>query len=130
MGDDDARALIQRWWQGIWGDGDLSVVDEICADPYRRHTGMGSEVLTREEHKDRLRHTRQVMRGAVTTIDDQVVAGDRVWTRATSRGVNLVSVENAVITWMVVHRIEGGKIAETWACTLPGVEWKDLGTGR
>jgi hypothetical protein len=129
VADDDARALVARWWEGIWGEGDLSVVDEVCADPYLRHTGVGSERLSRAEHKERLRHTRQVMRGAVTTIDDQVVAGDKVWTRATSRGVNLTSVEQAVITWVVIHRIADGKIAETWAATLPGVAWKDMSQG-
>lgn len=126
MGDEEARALVARWWQGIWQTGDLSVVDEICADPYLRHTGVGSERLSKSEHVKRLNHTREVMRGAVTTIDDQVVVGDKVWTRATSRGVNLTSVEHAVITWIVIHRIEHGKIAETWASTLPGVEWRDL----
>jgi hypothetical protein len=64
------------------------------------------------------------MRGAVTTIDDQVVAGDRVWSRATSRGINLEGDDATVMTWMVIHRIADGKIAETWAVTSHGVEWE------
>ena len=61
---------------------------------------------------------------SVTSIEDQVVSGDRVWTRATSRGVNLTTDDASVITWIVVHRIEGDRIAETWSATLPGVEWE------
>jgi hypothetical protein len=38
-------------------------------------------------------------------------------------------VEHAVITWIVIHRIADGKIAETWAATLPGVAWKDVSQG-
>ena len=114
---------MARWWEGIWGEGDLSVVDEVCADPYIRHTGVGSERLSRAEHKERLRHTRQVMRGAVTTIDDQVVDGDKVWTRATSHGLNRETGENTVVTWMLIQRIADGRIAEHWVLTVRGVQW-------
>ena len=74
----------------------------------------------------KLVQTRQALRDAVTTIDDQVIAGDRVWSRATSRGVNHVTSEPAVVTWIVVHRVERGRIAETWAATLAGTEWKPM----
>lgn len=129
MDDADARELVNRWWS-IWRDGDLSAVDQICADPYLRHTGMGSERLTRKAYKEKLRLTLKVLHGAVTTVDDQVVVTDpvtgetKVWTRATSRGVNLTSEEDSVITWIVIHRIADGLIAETWAATLSGVHWK------
>ena len=124
MGDEEARALVRRWWEGIWHDGDLSIVDELCTDPYIRHTGMGTERLSLEEYKKKLLQTQRVLKGAVTTIDDEVVAGDKVWSRATSRGVNLDTVEGSVMTWIVIHRIENGKLAEIWAATLPGVEWE------
>jgi hypothetical protein len=120
--DDTLTTLIDRWWQ-VWRDGDTNAVDDLCTDPYVRHTSMGSERISRAEYKRRLAMSMEVMRGAVTTIDDQVVDGDRVWTRATSRGVNLKTDDRSVITWMVVHRIEGDRIAESWAATLPGVEW-------
>lgn len=124
MGDEEARALVRRWWDGIWREGDLSIVDELCTDPYVRHTGMGTDRLSHAEYKKRLAQTQRVLKGAVTTIDDEVVAGDKVWSRATSRGVNLDTVEKSVMTWMVIHRIENGKLAEVWAATLPGVEWE------
>ena len=31
--------------------------------------------------------------------------------------------DSTVMTWMVIHRIEGDRLAEVWAATLPGVEW-------
>ena len=88
---------------------------------------MGSESISLEQYKRKLVQTRQALRDAVTTIDDQAVSGDRVWTRATSRGVNFATAEPAVVTWIVIHRIERGRIAETWAATLAGTEWKPLG---
>jgi len=124
VGDDDAQALVRRWWQEIWGDGNVDAVDELCTDPYLRHTSLGTERISRAEYKKRLTQTMHVLRGAETTIDDEVVVGDKVWTRATSRGVNLTTEDRQTLTWMVVHRIEEGRIAETWAATLPGVDWE------
>ena len=122
--DAEARALVRRWWDGIWREGDLDIVHELCTDPFTRHTGMGSERLTHEQYKQKLVQTQRILRGAVTTIDDEVVDGDKVWSRATSRGVNLEHLDSTVMTWMVIHRIEGDRIAEVWAATLPGVEWE------
>ena len=124
MGDDDAQELVRRWWREIWGEGNLDAVDELCADPYIRHTSLGTERISLKDYKKRLAQTMHVLRGATTTIDDEVVDGDKVWTRATSRGVNLTTEDRQSLTWMVVHRIENGRIAETWAATLPGVEWE------
>lgn len=123
MGDEEALALVRRWYD-IWREDDLSVVDELCTDPYIRHTGMGTERLPLAEYKKKLAQTTRVLKGAVTTIDDFVVDGDKVWSRATSRGVSLEAVDKAVMSWIVVHRIEGGKLAEVWAATVPGVEWE------
>lgn len=85
---------------------------------------MGTERLTREQYRKRLVQSQRVMRGAATTIDDEVVGGDKVWCRATSRGVNLDTSEASVMTWMVIHRIEGERLAESWTLALPGVEWE------
>jgi ketosteroid isomerase-like protein len=123
VSDDEARALVRRWWD-VWRDGDLAIVEELCTDPFTRHTGMGTERLGLEEYKRKLVQTQRILRGAVTTIDDEVVVGDRVWSRATSRGVNIEHLDRSVMTWMVIHRIEDGRIAEVWAATLPGVEWE------
>jgi hypothetical protein len=122
--DDDARALVRRWWDGIWREGDLSIVDELCTDPFIRHTGMGTERLGLDEYKKKLVQSQRILRSAVTTIDDEIVVGDRVWSRATSRGVNLEHLDGSVMTWMTIHRIEDGRLAEVWAATLPGVEWE------
>ena len=58
-----------------------------------------------------------------TTIDDRAVAGDRVWTRATSKGINRETGERSIVTWLLVQRIVGGRIAEHWVATFTGVDW-------
>lgn len=122
----DAEAkvrLVQRWWDELWGGDDLSVLAEICTDPYTRHTGLGTETLSLAEYERRVRQQRQVLRNATTTIDAQVVDGDTVWTRATSRGVDFTVIDKSVMTWITIHRIEDDRITEVWVSNLPGVEW-------
>ena len=60
---------------------------------------------------------------AQTTIDDRVVDGDTVWTRATSTGINRETGERAIVTWLLVQRVVDGRIAEQWVATFPGVDW-------
>jgi ketosteroid isomerase-like protein len=116
-------AVSQRWWDDIWRDGDVDAVDELFTEPLVRHTGSGSETVTRAAYKARLAEFQRVLTRVMTTIDDRVVDGDRVWTRATSRGLNRETGELTVMTWLLVQRMESGRIAEQWVATFPGVDW-------
>ena len=90
---------------------------------YLDRTGSGSETVTRAAYKARLAEFQRVLTRVMTTIDDRVVDGDRVWTRATSRGLNRETGELTVMTWLLVQRMESGRIAEQWVATFPGVDW-------
>lgn len=116
-------AVSQRWWDDIWRDGRLEAVDDLFTEPFLRHTGTGSEPESRVAYKARLAEFQRVLSRAETTIDDRVVDGDRVWTRATSRGINRETGERSLVTWLLVQRIDGGRIAEHWVATLTGVDW-------
>ncbi len=122
--DDSALcALSDRWWNEIWRDGNIDAVDELLTDPFVRHTSLGSMVSPRHEYKVMLAEIQRTLRRPETTIDDRVVDGDRVWTRATSHGLNLETSETNVVTWMLVQRIAEGRIAEHWVLTVRGVDW-------
>jgi hypothetical protein len=107
----------------VWRDGKLDVLDEICTDPFVRHTGTGTERVDLRAYKGRLSEFQRVLSRAETVIDDRVVSGDRVWTRATSRGINRETGERSIVTWLLVQRIAGDRIAEHWVATFPGVDW-------
>ena len=119
----DALAVSQRWWDEIWRDSNLAIVDELFTEPFVRHTGSGSEKVSRAAYRGRLAEFQRVLSHVDTVIDDRVVAGDKVWTRATSKGINRETGERSIVTWLIVQRIEGGRIAEHWVATFPGVEW-------
>lgn len=122
---DEARALevSRRWWDEIWRDGNIDAADEILADPIVRHSATGSTVISRAEYKKVLVDFQRTLCRPQTTIDDRIVGNDRVWTRATSRGVNRETGEPAVVTWMIVQRIVDGRIAEQWSLTAWGLDW-------
>jgi ketosteroid isomerase-like protein len=121
---EDATAIVGRYWDGLWVRRDLSVIDALIADPYVRHSSTGTRSLSRTEFKREIKQAWQLLHDPATTIDDQVAAGDRVWTRATTQGVNLDTGEKSVLTWLVVHRVADGRLAESWSATLPGVDWR------
>ncbi len=123
MNPDDAQALLRSWWDRVWGEGDLDALDEILTDPYTRHTSAGSETITRAAYKAKLANSQRLLYRPDTTVEDEVVVGDKIWTRATSTGLNLDTGEVATITWMTIHRVEDGRLAEAWIAALVGVKW-------
>jgi predicted SnoaL-like aldol condensation-catalyzing enzyme len=124
LDEEQAIAFLRRWFDEIWHKGNLDVLDELVHDPYIRHTSQGKETISVAEYRKRVVQSQRVLHGAATTIDDHVVSGDRIWARATSRGVNLETVGPNTITWMTCYRIVDGKVAEAWIATLPGVDWE------
>jgi hypothetical protein len=121
---EDAATIVGRYWSGLWVRRDLSVIDELIAEPYVRHSSTGTRSLSRADFKREIKQAWHLLHDPATTIDDQVSADDRVWTRATTQGVNLDTGETSVLTWLVVHRISDGRLAESWSATLPGVDWR------
>ena len=119
----DPLTVSQRWWDEIWRDGNLAAIDDLLTDPFVRHTGTGNERAARAAYRGRLSEFQRVLSRVDTSIDDRVVDGDKVWTRATTKGINRETGERSVVTWLLVQRIENGRIAEHWVATLPGVEW-------
>ena len=73
--------------------------------------------------RGRLAEAQRILSRVQTTIDDRVVDGDTVWTRATSTGINRETGERAVVTWLLVQRVADGRITEQWVATFPGVDW-------
>src|SRR5262245_41947089 len=81
-----AKALMRAWWDRVWGEGDLDALDDLITDPYRRHTSAGSETIGRDEYKRKLAQTQRLLNRPETTVDDEAVVDDKIWTRATSKG--------------------------------------------
>jgi len=121
--EDLALRLTTRWWDEVWRDAQLDVIDEIFADPFVRHSGVGTQVVARRDYKSMIGEFQRTLCRPQTTIDDRTISGDRIWTRATSRGLNRETGESTVLTWMLIQRIAGDRIAEHWSLTMRGIDW-------
>ncbi len=122
--DDAMLAVCDRWWNDVWRDGNLDALAELLTNPFVRHTSTGSETVTVAEYRRRLADTQRALAKATTRIDDRAVVDDRVWTRATSRGVNRETGDQTLVTWLIVQRFDGDRIAEHWVATVAGVDWE------
>jgi hypothetical protein len=122
---DEARVLLEQYWRRVWHDRELGAVEQFMTDPYVRHSQAGTRVLTHAQVKDELARAWELLHGAVSTVDDVAVAGDRIWGRVTTRGMNLQTGERSVLTWLGSYRLEGGRFAESWNASLPGVDWHE-----
>jgi hypothetical protein len=116
--------VVQRWWDEVWGAGDLDVVDEIIAPTYVRHGPTGTVTRDHAGLKDDLAQYFRVLHRPTVTLHDQAEAGDRVWTRLTVEGLNLETGEPRRMSWLQVHRLDHtDRIAETWFLYADGVVW-------
>jgi predicted SnoaL-like aldol condensation-catalyzing enzyme len=115
--------LSTRWWHEVWRDGDVDVVDEILTDPFVRHSATGTTTASRDDYKRMLTEFQHTLHRPATSIDARDIVGDRIWTRATSRGVNLKTGERSVVSWLLLQRIDNDRITEHWALAIAGVDW-------
>jgi predicted ester cyclase len=118
------KAIVRRFYEEVFSQGNLSALSEITAADYVNHDpssppggwppgieGLGMVVGT----------YRAAFPDVQFTVDDQIAEGDKVVTRWSARGTNrgpLMGMppggRSIVITGISIERIAGGKMAETW----------------
>lgn len=118
--------IVEEWQRRAWGECDLSVVDELIAEPFVRHGVTGSARRTRAEVQHDLRQYQKALGKPIITVHDRVVDGDKVWSRTNMRGANLQTGEPRTIDFLQIHRVVDGRIVEVWTLHAADVEWHDL----
>ena len=113
------EAIYRRLIEEGFNQGNLAVVDELFAPEAREHQ-RGSESGP-DGAKKTITYLRSAFPDFTLTIDELVVAGDKVWARQKGGGTNLgrfaghaPTGRKAFIDVIDVCRIEDGKIVEHW----------------
>lgn len=119
-----AAELVDRYWQNVWIERDLDVIDELYTDPTIRHTAAGSRSLTINELRGTLTDALRVLRGETFTVDQLTVVEDTAWLRLTLHGVSMATMTPTTIVWLAQYRLVGNRIAETWALHQTGLDWQ------
>jgi predicted ester cyclase len=113
------EAIYRRLIEEGFNQGNLAVVDELVAPGALEHQRGARDGV--EGTKDTIKYLRSAFPDFKITIDEVVMAGDKVWARQRGGGTNLGSFAGHPPTGIKAFtdvidlvRIEGGKIVEHW----------------
>jgi steroid delta-isomerase-like uncharacterized protein len=123
MSTEQNKTIVRRYWEEIWNQGNLAVVDELIAADFDGHPAPSDADFGRGPagQKQLVGLYRGAFPDMRMTIDDMAADGDRVVLRWTARGTNTGEMmgmpatgKPATVTGIVINRLAAGKIAEGW----------------
>lgn len=126
----NTSATAQRFFDEVWSQGELGVVDELFAPEYVGHpSGPEETVRGPEGVKEYVGRLRAGVPDLTVTIEDQLADRDKVVTRWTAQGTHdgeLMGIDPtgraASVTGITIQRIgDVGQIVEGWT------NWDTLG---
>lgn len=117
------RGLVRRFVREVVNGGDYDVVDELFAADYVRYDPtLAEEKRGPEGFKETVETWRTAFPDIEMTIDAMVAEGDLIAFRSTETGTHegeFMGIEptgeRIELTGNVMHRLEDGKLVETWA---------------
>ena len=107
-------------YEEVWNDGKLKVIDEICSPGY---IGIGhyGEERGPDSVESGVANRRTAIPDIHVTIEDIILAEDRVLARLTFRGTHKgefqgIPPTNKVVKWsgIWIYRVANGKFVERW----------------
>ena len=123
MSSETNKTVARRFFEEVFGKGNLNVLDEIIA---RYHVNSGPGTIPGlptgpEGAKQLVTVYRNAFPDLRFTVDEQIADGDKVVTRWTGQGTHERELQgipatgkSATVTGIAVDRIVNGKIAESW----------------
>ena len=129
MSTEENKAIVRRFLEGIFSQGNPDVVDELAGPDFVVHDP-SSEAgqVDAEGVKESIAWSHSAFPDLRVTIEDQVAEGDKVATRWRVRGTHQgemmgVSATGKQVTFTGTQTdyISGGKIVESWS------NWDTLG---
>lgn len=120
MSIEDNKALVRRFYEEVFNQRNLALVDELCTTHHVFHNPP-TTLHGREEFKQLLSLYITAFPDARFTVEDQIAEGDRVASRYTFRGTHQGELQSipptgkqVTVTGMIINRIVNGKSDEGW----------------
>jgi steroid delta-isomerase-like uncharacterized protein len=117
----DNIALMKRFVDEVWNKGTLKVADELASTTALFHDPIAKELSSLDAFKKHVESIRSAFPDFRVALDDIASSGDKIYTRWTVTGTNKGSFmgmpptnKRTVLVGMSTHRIQSGKIVETW----------------
>ncbi|MCO8268098.1 ester cyclase [Haloferax prahovense] len=112
--------IARRFPEEVAGEGNIGLIDEICAEDVLDHSPLG-EVRGRDELKAQISGIRDSFSDFSATVEDAITEGDTVAMRVTLRGTHdgtFMGIEptgkTVEVGNMVFTRVEDDMIVERW----------------
>ncbi len=125
MSAEENKAIVRRYFEGAWEQGNLELLDELLAADYVNHNPATPETPTGPEGvKGVVSMFRSGMPDLKVVIEDMLAEGEKVATRYTLEGTHegeLFGVpptgKRLGIERMTIERVSEGKIRDHWRVT-------------
>jgi steroid delta-isomerase-like uncharacterized protein len=124
MSAEESKGIVRQFW-GVWGEGNIDLVDELLAPDYVNHSPATPDLPTGPDGvKGVVAMFRSGMPDLSVLVEDMIAEGDKVATRYTLEGTHegeLFGVpptgQRLSIKSISVERVSDGKIREHWRIT-------------
>lgn len=107
------KKIVHKLYETFWNRADWTLADEILHADYVGYVAHLPEPLRGPES---LKHFAALFHAFFPdlhfTVEDQIAEGDRVASRWTARSRHFGP--HQMINGISIHRLEGGRVAETW----------------
>jgi steroid delta-isomerase-like uncharacterized protein len=117
MSPDELKALVRRFFNEVWNQQRMDVIDEVFAPT----VVLNGQAVKREAFRQIVSDRRAAFPDIRVTVEDQVAEGDKVSTRrtwhATHRGAYRgIAPTGKQVTWAQISivRFAEGRIVEDW----------------
>ena len=115
------RALIERFYEESWNNGDISLIDELFTTDYVLHMQDG-RTIGRDGFKIEIPELRSSFPDLSITADEWIMAPGKIIARVTWRGTHTgqglgiqPSGNEFEASAIYIYRFEGNRIVESWA---------------
>ncbi len=120
MSTEENQALVRRFFEELWNQGNLAVADELLSTDHVHHFS-DEDIHGPDGVKQLVNWLHTAFPDIHTSIDDVVAEGDKVAVRFTIRGLHQgegmgipPTGKRVVYTGIDIFRLAGGRIVERW----------------
>lgn len=123
MSTETNKAISRRFFEEVWNNGNLAVVDEIFAEDYFNSgpSTLPGAPAGPEAAKQVVMLYRNAFPDVHFTVDEQLAEGEKVLTRWTASGTHQGELQglsatgkSSTVNGIAIDRFVNGKIAESW----------------
>lgn len=121
MAEQDNKALVRRYYDEVFNQRDVDLVDQLAVDDYVEHDPFPGQGDGRDDLKARVQLILDAMRPLRFEVQDVVAEGDTVVVRWVQRGTQSGSFmgipptgREFTIAGIDIHRLRDGRMAEHW----------------